>query len=123
VNAEVVLALSGGDRIVATITRESLKALGLRPGGEAFALVKASWVILATEDAAAGNISARNRLTGRVQKPVRGAVNTDVSIALAGGNTVNAIVTNVSARELGLRKGRPVSAVFKASSVILGVGS
>lgn len=47
VNAEVELQLSGGRRMVATITNESAKELGVREGEPMLALVKASHVILA----------------------------------------------------------------------------
>lgn len=50
----------------------------------------------------------------------QGAVNTEVEIGAAGLRVV-AIVTQASARAMGLAPGVPVTAVFKASSVIVGV--
>jgi molybdate transport system regulatory protein len=50
-----------------------------------------------------------------------GAVNAEVVIDLAGGASLAAIVTNDSATGLDLAVGRPVTAMFKASSVILAV--
>jgi len=50
-------------------------------------------------------------------------VNTEVVIALKGGNSVAAIITNRAARELKLAEGKRARAIFKASSVILGVAS
>ncbi|MDP4300016.1 TOBE domain-containing protein [Leptothrix discophora] len=47
VNAEVVLALTGGGQLVATVTSASVDTLGLAEGIPAVALVKASDVILA----------------------------------------------------------------------------
>ena len=47
VNAEVESQLSGGRRLVATVTNESAKELGIREGVPMLALVKASHVILA----------------------------------------------------------------------------
>ena len=49
-----------------------------------------------------------------------GAVNAEVEID-AGGVRIVAIVTQASARALGLAPGVPALAVFKASSVIVGV--
>lgn len=49
VNSEVVLELRGGDRIVSIITRHSAEALGLAPGMEAHAVVKASNVMIALD--------------------------------------------------------------------------
>jgi molybdate transport system regulatory protein len=49
VNSEVALELADGKTLVATITRGSVDALGLKVGDRATALVKASHVILAVE--------------------------------------------------------------------------
>jgi molybdate transport system regulatory protein len=122
VNAEVELSLNGEDKITAIITHESLENLGLKIGSEAWALIKASWVILSTEDSDA-KISVRNRLRGTVSRLTKGQVNSDVILTLAGGNTVSAIVTNDSIEHMGLAVGAKACALFKASSVILGVAA
>ena len=49
VNAEVLLELPGGAQIVSIITNNSAEALGLAEGKEAFAVIKASNVMIATE--------------------------------------------------------------------------
>jgi len=49
VNDEVVLEIDEGKTITATITRESADTLGVAPGLEMQALIKASHVILAVE--------------------------------------------------------------------------
>jgi len=119
VNDEVLLEIVGGQRIVATITRDSSDSLGLAAGVEAFALIKASSVIVATELGEV-KLSARNRLNGKVSRVLPGAVNTEVSIELRGGGVIAAIVTRDSADALALEVGAEASAIFKASSVIIG---
>lgn len=119
VNDEIELAIAGGERIVATVTRESTESLGLAPGREAFALVKASSVILMV-DGDTARLSARNRLAGEVARVEPGAVNAEILVDLPGGGSVAAIVTIESARKLDLKPGRPVTVLFKASSVIVG---
>jgi len=119
VNDELTLTVVGGQSIVAIVTHDSAVSLGLAPGVAAFALVKASSVIIAVGDGA--GLSARNRLSGTVARVVTGAVNSDVTIALPGGGTVGATVTRDSEESLALREGMAVTAVFKASSVIVGV--
>jgi molybdate transport system regulatory protein len=111
---------AGGLKLVAVITRGSTEELGLKVGATAFALVKASSVILVTED---GDVkfSARNRIQGTVSAIDTGAVNTEVTLALPAGGALTAIVTNHSATALGLAVGSPVTGLFKASSVIVGV--
>lgn len=49
VNAEVELELPGGQTIVSIITINSVKRLGLEVGKEAYAMVKASSVMIAVD--------------------------------------------------------------------------
>ncbi|MDB6060984.1 MAG: transporter [Verrucomicrobiaceae bacterium] len=120
VNDEIELTLSGGDCIVATITQASTKNLGLKVGVEAFALIKASWIILAPAGESV-RTSARNTFAGTIDSVERGAVNSEVILTLAGGAALVAIVTNSSVDSLGLQAGQTATALFKASHVILGV--
>ena len=65
-------------------------------------------------------VSARNVFLGKVAAVRKGAVNTEVTIALKGGETLCSVITNESARVLGLKTGMEAYAFFKASAVILG---
>ena len=49
VNTEVVVELPGGSEIVSTITKESADKLGLEVGKEAYAIIKASNVMIGVE--------------------------------------------------------------------------
>jgi molybdate transport system regulatory protein len=120
VNDEIALEVAGGHPIVAIVTHESVDNLGLQVGAEAFALVKSSSIILVSGD---DNVrySARNRLAGTIARVEPGAVNTEVVIDLAGGGSVAAVVTRESSESMGLAVGGQASAIFKASSVIIGV--
>ena len=120
VNDEVTLELPGGQQIVAVVTQGSSASLGLAPGAEAFALIKASSIILVA-DSAGARFSARNQLAGTVTRVQTGAVNTEVVLDLPRGGTIAAIITNQSSADLGIAIGSSVTAIFKASSVILGV--
>lgn len=106
VNDEVTLRTAEGIQIVAVITH-------------AFALVKASSIIVMV-DVASNQVSARNCIAGTVSAVTKGAVNSEVTIS-AGGVQIAAIVTNGSVERLGLAPGKTASAMFKASSVIIGV--
>jgi molybdate transport system regulatory protein len=120
VNDEIELKIIGGHQIVAIITRDSTEELGLKVGAEAFALMKASSIIVVTE-AGDTKFSARNQLSGTVARLISGAVNSDVLIELTGGGSIAAIITNESCSSLGLAVGVKATGIFKASSVILGV--
>jgi molybdate transport system regulatory protein len=65
-------------------------------------------------------VSARNVFHGKVVELRKGAVNTEVTLSLKGGETVCSVITNESAAILGLKAGMEAYAFFKASSVILG---
>jgi len=49
VNAEVVIEIAPGQQVVALITDDSVKALGLKPGVAAAAVIKASSVMVAVD--------------------------------------------------------------------------
>ena len=120
VNAEVIISLKGGDNLVSIITNESVENLGLAVGTEAYAIIKASSVLIG-KDLEETRLSTRNILDGKVLKLIEGAVNTEVILELSGGNTISAIITNASAESLSLRENDPVCAICKSSDIILGV--
>lgn len=66
-------------------------------------------------------VSARNTLKGKVKQIKAGAVNTEVVIELPGGAEIVSIITKESADKLGLAVGKPVYAIIKASSVMVGI--
>jgi molybdopterin-binding protein len=66
-------------------------------------------------------ISARNVLKGRVKQLTEGAVNTEVVVELVDGVEVVSIITKSSAEHLGLKEGKEVYAVIKASDVMIGL--
>lgn len=119
VNAEVDIDL-GGDTLVAVVTMPSVESLGLAPGKEVMAFVKAPWVTLLTE-ASDIRLSARNKLAGSVKMLEMGAVNAEVVLSLPGGAEVAAIVTKEAVADLGIAPGTAATALIKASHVILGV--
>jgi len=49
VNSVVILELPGGVEIVSMITNESAEKLGLKPGKEAYAVIKASNVMIGVD--------------------------------------------------------------------------
>jgi molybdate transport system regulatory protein len=120
VNAEVSLVLQGGETIISIITNSSADSLELAKGKKAFAIVKASEVMIGKglENA---KLSARNILAGKVVHVTPGAVNSEVVISLPGGTEVVASITRASVQALELTVGDKVSAVVKASNVLIGI--
>ena len=120
VNDEIVIKLPGGAELTSIITETSTTTLGLKEGTEVIALVKASWVILAT-DLEGIKLSARNQLCGKVKEVKTGSVNREVVVSLDGGDELVAIVTCESEKKLGLVPGKKITAIIKAPHIIVGV--
>jgi molybdate transport system regulatory protein len=120
VNAEVTLTLKGGATLTAVVTNGAIENLGLSNGNEAYAIVKSSSIIIGT-DLHDAKLSARNMFVGTVTRVIEGPVNTEINIEIGGGNTISAVITHDSALKLGLSVGGHACALFKASSVIIGV--
>ena len=49
INCEVVIELPGGEKITSIITKGSVKSLGIKPGVTAYAIIKASNVIVGVD--------------------------------------------------------------------------
>jgi len=64
-------------------------------------------------------LSARNILKGKVISVTKGTVAAEVQVDIGGGNTITSTITVTSAERLGLEPGKEVSAIIKASEVIL----
>jgi molybdopterin-binding protein len=66
-------------------------------------------------------LSTRNVLQGTVKRIVHGAVNSEVTLEIAGGQEIVSVVTKSSAERLGLAEGKTACALIKASNVMLAV--
>jgi molybdate transport system regulatory protein len=63
-------------------------------------------------------LSTRNRLPGRVTEVVKGEAAARVTVQV-GDNNLVALITRESADELGLEPGKEVTALVKATDVML----
>jgi molybdate transport system regulatory protein len=120
VNCEVTLRISPKVALTAIVTRTSAQDLDLRPGRDAVALVKSSFIVLAPGDAQL-KTSARNQLAGVVRQHLQGAVNDEVTLELDEGKTLTATITRGSGEDLSFREGDRAQALIKASHIILAV--
>jgi molybdopterin-binding protein len=64
------------------------------------------------------SISGRNKLAGVVTKLTIGGLLAEVTMDI-GGQSLTAIITKTSAKQLGLRVGRPAVALIKATEVMV----
>ncbi|MDD5959626.1 MAG: TOBE domain-containing protein [Methanobrevibacter wolinii] len=65
-------------------------------------------------------ISARNGLKGKVEKVTLGTVMANVHIKVEEPGVITAAITRESAEKLGLKEGDDVTAIIKATEVIVG---
>jgi molybdopterin-binding protein len=65
-------------------------------------------------------LSARNVIAGTVSAVNRGQTTAHVKIDIGGGNTITASITVEAVDDLQLKVGDQVSAIIKASEVIVG---
>lgn len=120
VNDEIEISLDKGGQLVSVVTSNSRARLGLEKGKEVVALVKAPWIILASEDS--GMVfSARNQYPGQVTSLEKGAVNATIHILTDEGSELTAVITNESMTEMGISEGERIVALIKASYVLLAV--
>jgi len=66
-------------------------------------------------------LSARNVLKGIIKEIKIGIVNNEVVIQLPGGDEITSVITQTSSDKLVLGVGKSVSAVIKASNVMIAV--
>ena len=90
------MKVSARNVFAGTVTNGTGDNFGLKFGKEAFAIIKASSIILGT-DLHDAKVSARNIMCGTIAKVIDGPVSTEVDIEIGGGNTVSAVITHNSA--------------------------
>ena len=66
-------------------------------------------------------LSARNHLQGEITEVVLGTVTALITLKV-GDNVVESVITKRSAEEMGLKKGDKVTAVIKATEVMIQKG-
>ena len=118
VNGIVTIDVNGTP-VTSTISMSAIRELGLEPGKKAYAVVKATEVMVGLGEHL--TLSARNQFPGKVLSVEKGAVNSIVRMEALGGNTISATISNAAVDELGLKQGVDALAVIKATSVMVGI--
>lgn len=116
VTAEVNIITSTGVEISSIITLGSCVRMNLEPGNNVVAVVKSSDVIVAIGSDFV--ISCRNNIQGIIKKIISGPVSNEIVID-ADGTELVSIITQSSVKRLKLTENMKVSALIKASNVIV----
>lgn len=112
-HVEVLLA-DGNTRIKAALTEQSANRLALTCGKEVLVLIKAPWI-----DVTLSVSEADNQLNGTLTTIEQGETQSEVLIALPGGETLCATLSNDRVAEQKLQQGEAVTAHFNADKVII----
>ena len=116
VNA-IVSIEANGEVISSTISINAVKELGLKKGDAAYAIIKATEVMIATE---LPKISARNKFHGVIKGIQSGSVNDIVTLETKSG-VVSSTISKNAVEELELSVGKEAYAIIKATSVMVGI--
>lgn len=117
VNEKLILLTSRGAQLSSVITSESAKEMSMQEGDTVTVLFKASHVMLSSEKVA--GISARNQLSGTIDNVIKGIVNTEVTLVTETGEPIVSIITNESAKELGVVPGQKAVAIIKSTDIMI----
>lgn len=118
VNSEIYVKLNSGYTMVSVITNDAVKDLKLQCGDEVIAFFKSSCVLVTTDITL--NISARNKFQGIITNMQIGEINAQLHINIGNNDMIYSVITLNSIRALGIKMGMSVSAIIKASDVMIG---
>nr|WP_302660582.1 TOBE domain-containing protein [uncultured Clostridium sp.] len=116
VNGIVKIELSNGQHITSSITLEAIDDLDITIGKEVTAIIKSTSVLIGRGHL---TLSARNKLSGTIIDINRGAVNAIVKVELPSNVVITSSITLEAVDELDLTIGTEVTAVVKASEVLI----
>lgn len=116
VNGIVKIELSNGQHITSSITLEAIDDLDITVGKEVTAIIKSTSVLIGRGQL---TLSARNKLSGTIIDINRGAVNAIVKVELPSNVVITSSITLEAVDELDLTIGTEVTAVVKASEVLI----
>ena len=116
VNGIVKIELSNGQHITSSITLEAIDDLDITVGKEVTAIIKSTSVLIGKGQL---TLSARNKLSGTIIDINRGAVNAIVKVELPSNVVISSSITLEAVDELDLTVGTEVTAVVKATEVLI----
>ena len=116
VNGIVKIELSNGQHITSSITLEAIDDLDITVGKEITATIKSTSDLIGRGQL---TLSARNKLSGTIIDINRGAVNAIVKVELPSNVVITSSITLEAVDELDLTIGTEVTAVVKASEVLI----
>jgi molybdate transport system regulatory protein len=120
VSAEVFLSVAEDTTLRSIITRRSVDELGLCPGRDALALIKAPLIAIAPAREAKF-LPGANRIKGALARKQPGAHDTELIVDIGAGTKLVATMDTPRVKAMHLRNRDPVWAAFDPRHVILAV--
>ena len=114
----LVTIQAGDHRLVASVTKEGVKELQIKPKDTVTAVVKSTEVMLMKGDSGGLKLSARNKLKGQVASVQKGEAMGLVTVNV-GPLHFGSAITRQAIDEMGLAQGDAVTVVIKATEVML----
>jgi molybdate transport system regulatory protein len=114
----VVTVAGDGQQLLSAITNQAIEELALKKNDSVVALIKSTETMLIKGEMPGTKISARNKIHGRVTGIQKGNAMASVTID-SGSFKLTSAVTRQAVDELQLANGDAVTAVFKATEVVL----
>ncbi|ASM39734.1 TOBE domain-containing protein [Campylobacter sp. RM12327] len=118
INSLITAKTSCNKIFKATITAESEKNLDLKVGKEAYFIFKAINVIISKDNSL--KFSAANQIIGKVKDIELGSVMSKIIID-SNGLEISSVITKESTQSLNLKQGDTVTAMIKATNIVVGV--
>ena len=119
VMATIRTRLTGGQEVTAAITLDAVDDLTLQEDQAVVVLFKSTEAAVATGEVS--GLSVRNQISGTVASVDHGAVMSSVKIAIAGDQTVTAVITKEAVADLHLADGNAVTVLVKSTEVSIGL--
>jgi len=105
-----------GTKVIAAVTNQGVEELNLKQNDEVTAIIKSTEVMLVKGEGQTV-FSARNRFAGQVQSVQKGEAMGLMTVTT--GHYLGAAITREAIDEMGLKQGDQVTAVVKATEVML----
>ena len=106
-----------GTKVVAAVTNQGVEELNLKPNDQVTAVIKSTEVML-MKGGGQVMLSARNRFTGQIESIQKGEAMGLVTVKTEQFH-LGAAITREAIDEMGLKQGDQVTAVVKATEVML----
>lgn len=118
VNANIVLRTKSNQRLVSSISKNSIENLILEKDKEVLAIFKSNSVMISTNNLK--GFSARNKIKGYITKLNFSEVNCEVNLLVNDTDVITSVITAESAKELELKIDQEVYAIIKSSDIMIG---